>query len=184
MVIELFYPKKMKDAIDELRSKDDLNEEVLKSLNRSAYLLFFLTVILSYAWLFKEIFYPYKGLEAPLLFCTITTLYYPFHLLRVWRNCMASYVYGEKTDGVVVRVFYILHGGVVIYVRNESMNNTIHKIHSAYPITLFKIYQLPEKGSEISYYSSSNNKYKPNPHIRILLQNNCLKKSLFESNEY
>ncbi len=47
MIAELFYPKELKKVIADLRAKDDLNEEALKSLNGYIIKRFFIVSLVS-----------------------------------------------------------------------------------------------------------------------------------------
>lgn len=128
MLVELFYPKELKDVVEKLRVENDLNERALETLNAGIYLYFILWAVVS-GLLF--LFFNFQSAAVSsflcggfaILACGISTRY-------TYKTCMTPYIYGVPCRAVVVK----------LYTRGRNIRR---------PITDIRVRLLPAETREI-----------------------------------
>lgn len=130
MIAELFYPKELKQVIADLRAKDDLNEEALKSLNTNVYLFYVPFVFIGILILASYLIVGTRVL-IPVVFWGGVLCSLPVVFWRVWKVYYRPYVEGEKVEGRIMEINYSRNGSRVLHIRNIS-NQSMDKIHQTF----------------------------------------------------
>jgi|GEM_PF-3291537 len=179
MIAELFYPKELKEVIADLRAKDDLNGEALRTLNWPIDVIIFPLFVVNIFFLFKQIHAPTVGYEVPIFNALLLVVYMPFYVRGLWRTYHASYIFGKKTKGTISNITFFVAGITYFDVTNNQTYEN-HRVCTAGPITFRHPPYLTKIGDKISYYLMDNKRYHPNPDIYEYMKKHCLKTSLLK----
>ncbi len=177
---ELFYPKELKEAIDDLRAKDDLNEDALKTLNNMPllYLIMWLIMIVACMLLL------YPSLIYSLISVSIIT-FLLFYYLKVdiarLGNAMMVYKNGEHHHGVVDSVHYKVRSPVAKVKIKESSQGI--DIEMGFFSKWYRKDFCPTKGERVYYYSLGSRRCENMPDREEIKRQYCLSKSMLNGAE-
>ena len=168
MIIELLYPKEMKDAVKKLRVENDLNEEALKNFHYQIIIRIAVCLIIAAILI---------GIENSYISWTISILLIflmPFDIKRHYKMFMASYLFGKKDKGTVIKKISIRHSSKKLKIKTTDQNEiTIGPLRE-----FWKNPECPDVDDEIQYYQDTSKKFKPMPDLYFINKKYCLIKSL------
>ena len=164
MISTLFYPKELKDIIADLKAKDDLNEDALKSY-RNAGLYQYWPV---FAFLLYILGFFVRGylIGAIIVLVALYILFRMFYK-RLWVVNFKPYVFGYKSCAIVHKSTYSLNGDLTYHFEGEPD----HKMH----FTLIKALKY-SNGEKVEYFVFGNYAVPINVDYMALF---CLSKSRF-----
>ncbi len=138
-IVELFYPKELKEIIADLCAKDDLNEAALKILNKNINLaLIFWALIVWAAYLGKS----YTVFS--ILLIALPVIFWSSYK-RWFEHYMRPYIKGKKATGVVSDIKYYRHS-IEYYFNVERKTYKMPKISCWQKVTR------PQIGDSMTVY--------------------------------
>lgn len=174
-IAEIFYPKELKDVIADLRAKDDLNEEALGVLRSSPFV--FLIVLGTSCFLMSV------GAMSNVLLVFVVILIHLFlaYILIVIdiKSSLArmeTYLYGDVRRGIIVAY----HSFPQLPMKKIKVMDMVSKEK----VFIGPFYQwndeknMPQKGTEITYYSRGKSTRCNMPDCIEIKKKYCLLKSM------
>ncbi|MGH1378969.1 MAG: hypothetical protein ACRBB3_09135 [Alphaproteobacteria bacterium] len=116
MIAELFYPYELKRVVRGLRKENDLNEEALKTLNFSFNYVYLPLLIFNLLVFVIQYFNPTFGVNIPLGGVVAVFFVMVIHMGELWRSYFYSYLFGNKSFGIVKKVRFLQAGVVRFYI--------------------------------------------------------------------
>ena len=183
MIEEVFYPRDLRRLVSRLRKEDNLNKNALKILNNQVRILLFGCFFVSAITILEL---EWDGLVISLaLFSALLLIQRPL-LQRTFCNSMASYLFGQKKTGIVMRAYFVYPTlpMKILKVKNIE-DNSIVKM-GPYPQWNNRVYGLgqgPLKGDKVIFFQADDPRYKPVPDNKEIRSLYCLSKSLAEGED-
>lgn len=169
MIAELFYPKELRDAIADLRAKDDLNEHALYEINRQINIC-----ILALIFLIMVLFYT-DNIEWGWFCILLSPFLCFFEARRIFYSYSAVYLRGVRKVGTLWDVQHrVASNQKLIY---QDIDGEICKRTPLLNQNNYK-QPLPKRGFGISYYYDPKGVYKAMPNLWFVKIKHCLSKSM------
>ena len=143
MIAELFYPKKLKEVIADLRAKDDLNELALKEIKRKIYIELIISLIIILMFIMDG------NILFSLLVFTFTLLIWKYEMYGYYRDFLEPYLKGEKVSGIIIKINNNPYFGTSIKCQDNKGN--LYKLTPVRYKRYTKSYSL-KKGQEILFF--------------------------------
>lgn len=176
MIVELFYPRELKEIIADLRAKDDLNEKPLDILNNYLGLLL---MVFIFFYILRPSFDHVSGHFLYLILMVVLWVLSVWITIRVhFFDKMAAYILGHKRKGAVFKKLHHWVKGFEFY-KFEIVDIEAPEVLKTGKISIEHANLFPKENELIIYYYNLNKKkYKPMPDIKEIKAQYCLSKSM------
>ncbi len=175
MVAQWFYPKDLKELIAKLEAEGNLRREPLKHMNRSIFVVFFMTIVISCILFFEGLL---VGLTA-FISLSIINLF----VVRFQFKYIKAFIYGEKQKAII-KDFKIQEFRRVIPNRDIHCERLFDGRKIVIPAILYsriEDYGI-QVGDEVTLYYSDTPAMYAALDIDLFKQDFCLRKDLMEKN--
>tara|TARA_B100001989_G_C24514389_1_gene452283 strand:+ start:401 stop:943 length:543 start_codon:yes stop_codon:yes gene_type:complete len=177
MLAALFYPKELKEVIEDLRENNDLNMKALNNIHSQLVPILFFGLI----WAIILVSLGLWGLVALIPFSVLLGLLFMFVLRNAYENNYAPYLFGQKRQGIVAKSYDVnLWHPMRIIVLNDKETSKEVRIAPGAIWSKKSGNSAPALGDDITYFCYDRKKHRHMPDDPMVMQYFCLSKSLIE----
>ncbi len=169
MVVELFYPRGLKDVIADLRAKDDLNAEALDALNYQVYVRLAIFPILALLFL---------STDQKMIGWVVTSIIFFglwFDIRCHYKNHIGAYIFGSSQEAKVTKLVSVRHFRKKIICQNIQGNQ---KVVIGPLRELWKSSECPHVDDSVYYFQDHERRFKLMLDLVSIKKKYCLSKSV------